>query len=271
MASSTEIVQVINRGNAEFTIRWGGVPYHLPPDGVPRAIPVDAVKATCGDWDAKDTDHDAKRSEWRKMLNVRYGLLNAPWYSDQPIKTVGLTNDTIPEPIEDYTAAPEALVESRYQFMHPNLPRLEVRDFDGNRIYTVIDDPDGDLVNGRRQAIANDGSTSALIAAIKAKDEQIDRLIAAMAASSPEQAAVLAAERNTPGVALSTPSDPLDSPTQVHPAAPEDNADALAIMDAELGLAPADSPVAAVKKAGAKKAAAKKAAAPAPVEIGDEL
>lgn len=265
--ASTEVLQVINRGTDPFTIRYGGVNYHLAADGAPRAVPLDAVKYTCGDWDAKDGPNDAKRTEWRKILNIRYGLLGAPWYSDQPIFTVGLTNDTIPEPIEPYRPTPDELVEGRYAFMHPNLPRLEVRDFDGNRIYTLIDDPDGDLVNGRRQAQADNATTDALLRAIKDKDAQIDRLIRAMADTSPEAAAVLAAERNTANVPLTTSTDVLDGPDRVHPEAPEDAPDAMDIMDEALGHKTTEP--AAAKPA--KKAAAKKASAPRPVDLGDEL
>lgn len=267
---SSEVLQVINRGDKPFTIMWGGQPYHLPPDGVPRAVPADAVKSAVGDWDAKDTQHDMKRMEWRKMLNVRYGLLNAPWYSDEPIETVGLKNDVIPEPTEPYTPAPEVLVESRYKYMHPNLPRLEVREFSGERIYTVIDDPDGDLVNGQRQAKANDASSDALLAAIHERDRQIDQLIMALTKTSPEAAAVLAAERNTAGVNL----DPAGG--AIHdPLAPTDDdatatIDAMSIMDDELGTKET-SEVEAKPGPVAKKAASKKAAARPPVSVGDEL
>ena len=265
---ASEIIQIINRGDATFSFKYGGQPFTLPPDGVPRAIPVEAIKTVVGDWDARDRTHDMKRMQWRKMLNVRYGLFNAPWYTDTPARTIGIEGMIPPEPVEDYPVAPDALVEGRWKYMHPNLPRLEVRSFEDNsRIYTILDDPDGDLVNGQLQAQHDDASTEALLTALKRRDEQIDGLMLALAQTNPEVAAKIAAERNTPGVPLDPAGAAIHDPLAPTPDDATTSDNAMDVMNEALGHVAKDAddtPARPVKKAAAKKAAAVP-------DVGDDL
>jgi hypothetical protein len=269
--SPSTVYNVTNHGTEPVVLRYGGADYPLPP-GQARAVPEDAVKAAVGDWETRDTENDDQRGQQRKMINVKYGLFGGSWYSDNPILTVGLVGDTIDEPRENYTPAPDEIVDGRYKYMHPNLPRLSVYDFDGKRIFTVIDDPDGNLVSGEIKARVDASSEKALLAAIKQKDDQIDKLIAAMTAVSPEAAAILAAERNTPGVNLNpNPSDVGVGSSLLDDGASDPTAKAASIniMDEELGLAAKDKVGDSTRPV--KKAAAKKAATHRPTTTGDDL
>lgn len=271
---SNEIVQVINRGATTFRFSYGKAPYELHPDGVPRAVPVDALKLAIGDWDARDTEHDKAREMQRKMVNTRFGLLGAPWYSEAPRETVGLKHMVPPEPTEMYTPAPDELVEGRYAYMHPSLPRLEVRDFDGNRVYTLLDDPDGDLVNGRRRAKVETASEQALLAALDAEKRKTDALISALTRLNPELANELALENNA-ARKTDAAHDPLALSTPAPDVAPESRPDAMDVMNEALGLAGPESASGASDPIDpprpARKGAAKKAPAPRPSSEEDEL
>jgi hypothetical protein len=81
------------------------------------------------------------REKERARISAKYGVYHDPWWSDGPSTT------TIFDPFnsrrevgtgDDYDLHPSG------RFRHPNLPDVEVYDVTtGQRIYTVLDDPDG--------------------------------------------------------------------------------------------------------------------------------
>lgn len=67
-------------------------------------------------------------------LGVKYGLAGDPWYSDD----VDMDRETFNEANNDHYK-PQRYKAGR----HPNLPKCEVYDLNGDRLWTVIEDPEG--------------------------------------------------------------------------------------------------------------------------------
>ena len=256
------VVQVFNRHpNHEdgtehlLDFTYGKVRYVIPNDGVPRAVPVEAVYMIAGDWTKVDTAKDPARERERKRLNFLYGMFNAPFYSRTPLRTAGIVEAG--EPVEDYIPTPaEHLakqVDADRTFMHPNLPHLEVVNISTQeRIFTVIDDPEGDYLSGKSTAQANmdRAGEQNSIAAIKKLERQVADLITLVSQTNPQKAAALADQhgiKNREGFANPTAAAAasldagLDapSPTASDPAA-IDVVSAMDVMNDELGYAAVD-------------------------------
>lgn len=276
--SPSDIVQVENIGRKSVTFAWGGVKQIVRP-GETRAVPAQGVKLALGDWDLHDdVDNDfTPRSSNRERLATKYGLCGDPFYSDDLLETMAGADEVnkagrVIAPPRPYT--PVELIDGRRAYLHPNLPQVKVSDLNGNRIITIVDDPDGVIESGKAQREMDRDDNAVMRAQVKALQEQQQQLIAALAVSNPGLAAELATSTNDP----TRPDLP-----SVHddPDAPDDSAgeiqtagvaaeNAMDVMNQELGLTDADdddedddddstTPAPRpVKKAAAKKAAARK-------------
>jgi len=249
----------------EFNARFGGTPYIIPNDGVERIIPVAAAKMYFGDWDARDRgQNEQDRQRERSKLNTMYGLFNAPFYSYLPRETIGIADAG--EPIDDYIEVPPTakLVDARREYIHPNLPQVAVYDVDGTRILTVIDDPDGDLLDGRSkiQDQLDKSDVKAMTAAMEKMQAQIADLVSTVAKTNPAAAAQLADQYGTPNRAdlpAAVPTRNLDVGLGDRDATTSD--DAMAVMNDALGIAevvdldpdPDPTPTPARKKASRTK------------------
>jgi len=225
----------------EINMRYGGTPYRIPNDGVERIVPADAARLYFGDWDARDLGkNEQNRQKERLKINTKYGLFNAPFYSYIPRDTIGIPDAN--EPIEEYVPVPDTakLVDARREYIHPNLPQVAVYDVDGNRILTVIDDPDGDLLDGRSkiQDQLDKADVKAMTAAMSKMQAQIADLVATVAKTNPAAAAELADQYGTPGRAnlpSAVPTRNLDVGLGDRDGTASD--DAMSVMNDALGIA----------------------------------
>jgi hypothetical protein len=168
-----------------------------------------------------------------------YGLFNAPFYSYTPRDTIGIADAN--EPIDAYIDIPPTakLVDARREYIHPNLPQVAVYDVDGNRILTVIDDPDGDLLDGRSkiQDQLDKADVKAMTAAMGKMQAQIADLVATVAKTNPAAAAELADQYGTPGRAnlpSAVPTRNLDVGLGDRDGTASD--DAMSVMNDALGI-----------------------------------
>lgn len=249
----TEIVEVRNAGSKPVVLAYAGRRYPINPDER-AAVPVQAAKRSVGDWERSDDPESnyLPRTRERSRLATLYGLCGDAFYSDDPIVTASLAIEADGGNMRvkpaDYD--PVAAVDGRRVYMHPNLPRLEVFDLVGNRIITVLDDPDGDMATGgafhavRRDAEA---ATKDQIASLQA---QVTALVNQLAVSDPEAART---------IAVAATPDP-STPTPAATAASAPAVDEMDVMAAELGHDTPDTPDTPkpAKKRAAKKAAARR-------------
>lgn len=244
----TEIVEVRNAGSKPVVLAYGGRRYPVNPEQR-VAVPVQAVKRSVGDWERRD-DPDSNylpRTRERSRLSTLYGLCGDAFYSDDPIITASLAIEADGGNMRvkpaDYD--PIDAIDGRRIYMHPNLPRLEVFDLTGNRIITVLDDPDGDMATGGAfHAVRRDGeaATKDQIASLQA---QVSALVNQLAATDPEAARNIAVAANP------------TTPTPATPASPAPAADEMDVMAAELGHDTPDMPK-PTKKRAVKKSAARR-------------
>jgi hypothetical protein len=166
------------------------------------------------------------------------------------------------EKIHPYSAAER--VDGRRQFMHPNLPRIVVTDLDGNRIFTVVDDPDLAISGGEVQARIETANAEAVQNEMRAMEHKMNALLETLTSIAPDAAADFARRMNVGKVKAIDPTPAED--LALDPMAEG----AMDIMNAELGLlSPEDAdvdtpPATRTAPPPAKKVAAKKSAAPRP-------
>lgn len=115
MATSGDMMRVVNVGDKDFTDSWDGNKFSIPA-GSEKFIPFDAIEVWLGHPDAMDTSENnrVRLAEYTR-LRVRYGAYE---------------------------------FDDRWE---ENKPHLEVYTLDGERITTVIDDPEGEGINPNTQ------------------------------------------------------------------------------------------------------------------------
>ena len=275
MAPTLGVVKVFNRHPAHMDgtahvikFSYGGQPYAIPNDGQPRALPVEAVKMIAGDWDQVDSKNDDARERERQRLNIQYGLFNAPFYSREPAQTIGIPDAS--EQIDDYVPVPDdhvaRLVDTHREFIHPNLPHVDVFGWDDTRIFTMVDDPDGDYIGGtsRLQQSMDSGSEKLMVKTINELQAQIADLVKTVAAINPVKGAEMATVHNIDRADLPAVT-PLHTPVDagidaIDSIAAVDVVAAMDVMNDELGYndvddtEPSDDPPAPARKAPARKA-----------------
>ena len=246
------IVEVLNTGTTTHLLRYAGDVYPVNP-GQRVPVPVTAVKRSVGDWervDDPDSNHMPRTRERDRLITL-YGLAGDAPYSDDPIVTLSLELEAQDgnKKVKPADYDPIDAIDGRKRFMHPNLPRLEVYDIRGNRIITILDDPDGDLASGaafRRLTKATDGPVEQQIAALQG---QLNALTDQLAQSNPAAARDLAIAQDAPMAPVAPPP-------------PESDASAMDVMTEELGLDnptdPSPAPKTTKKKSATKKAAARR-------------
>lgn len=107
MAAMGDVVRITNQGTEEFRQRYGGKLYRIPP-GSTAIVSFEAMCLWLGHPDAIDIDKKRRyRSDELRRLHVKWGVY------------------------EHHDRAAELF------------PKLLVEDIDGNRIITVVDDPEG--------------------------------------------------------------------------------------------------------------------------------
>ena len=250
-----DIVRVVNVGDRPVKWRFAGQDYILRPQQ-PLAIPTGAARLHLGDWTKRDRENDPKRAQERNRLNHRYGMLGAPFYTDDPAMTKAIADhDAAGQKLveqEDYT--PVQFVDGRRRFKHPNLPDVEVYDMDTDaRILTVIDDPDGDIGTGVAQARVDEAEASGVQAELKATQAKMDRLVALLAEKDPSLAAEFAtsiAHPDRPDMPPLTGAE-VEDDDDLPPADPTSTPDAMDVMNDELNISD-DKPKPA-KKAPARR------------------
>jgi len=264
-----DYVKVRNVGGTVHTMKWGGSQFILPPGGDPVTVPTAAVVRSVGNWEAVDSPQKGNvRGKERDRLSTKYATYGASWYSQSPAVTAAIQEEDkrsgerfAIEPTKDYDSVLTA--DNQRQFMHPNLPKIEVTDADtGARILTVVDDPDGTIGTGGEILTIEKDGRDAEIGDLRAK---MDAMMAKLAEMDPTAAAEVATAANLASRA-DLPAlhdvDEADGPNADRDAATSD--DAMDIMGEELGLKPP-----ARKKAAAKKVTVRRSD---PVgDVGDEL
>jgi hypothetical protein len=189
----TPIVSIRNAGDKPFKHGWAGQNYKIDP-GKAVFVPWEAMCLWCGDPNLADTAVERSRSKAREHLGVQYGTFDAPFYDDTERETIHLPH----EPFETYIWD-----EDRNAFRHPNIPKLEVSDAAGNRIVTILEDPDGngaptgrdDTDRTQEQALAQLQATVAQLQAQLAhtNPDAVAESLAAVVAVEKEPVAVEAA------------------------------------------------------------------------------
>lgn len=194
-----DVVSVENVGSRPFVAKYAGRRYELAP-GATQAVPWPAAKLWFGNPDLQDLgpdDMDVKfRTQEVERINGKYGMLSAPFYSDEPTKTAELPEDHHKTPPRDYE--PHGI-----QYRHPNLPRVVVRTMGANPqvVPMVIDDPWGDAPSPAQQAAsAEQHGLELAVADLSAK---LAEMQSKLAVQSPETVAEIIAPAPNPS---STPS-----------------------------------------------------------------
>lgn len=249
----TDIVQVRNIGNDPIVFRYGGNVWPVNP-GKTAAVPTPAVKRSVGDW-TKSDDPDSNflpRTRERNRLATLYGLCGDPFYSDD--ETVTLSQqieaaDGNPRAkVKDYS--PVDAIDGRRQFMHPSLPRVEVSTLEGERIITVLDDPDDTMAAGTAFHKINRDRGMALEDQVAALQRQIDQLTTAQKIN---RDAAIPSETDEDG---DGGDGDTDSAGDTDGGVASD--DAMDAFKSELGHDAMDPEPKPAKKAAAKKAAARR-------------
>lgn len=117
MATSGDMMRVVNVGDKEFKDGWDGNKFVIPPGGE-RFVPFDAIEVWLGHPDAMDTSENnrVRLAEYTR-LRVRYGAYE---FDDK---------------------------------WEENKPRLEVYTLEGDRVTTVVDDPEGEGITPDQQTV----------------------------------------------------------------------------------------------------------------------
>lgn len=186
------IVEVANEGDRVFRAMWAGKTYVIKP-GEKVYAPWEAMCLWCGDPTLVDNDTERARTKAREYLGVMYGLLGAPWFSDEQTTTAHMEG----EPFSEYD-----LIDGVYR--HPNLPRLRVSTSTGDQVVTILDDPDGDGTTVRDDTASTQAD---ILAGLQA---QVAALSRQLAQSNPD--AVAAQETKAP--------EPVAPPAVADPSAP---------------------------------------------------
>lgn len=172
------VVRVTNDGTAKFVAKYANNRYSIEP-GSAAIVPYYAAVLWFGDPRATNIG-DKRITQFRAhevdRLSAKYGLVGAPFYSDEDTVTVNVDGEKI---------------ELRYvDARHPNLPRCTVETVDGERLVTVIDDPAGDHLTAQPQTVKQARQTED---AVRSLQNQMQVLMAELARSNPEAAARLQA------------------------------------------------------------------------------
>lgn len=254
---------VENHGPKPFTVRYAKRDYTVPP-GKKLPMPVEPLKMAVGNWDAKNTEYTPFRTNEVRRLSMQYATYGAPWYTDDPdAHTAGIIEAG--EKVHPYS--PSQRIDGRRAFMHPNLPRLEVTDLDGNRVFTVLDDPDLSLTAGKEQARIEQATTENVQNDLAILERKMAMLLETLTDINPDAANDVRRRMNAPKLdpdaAVSASLDVGLDPKATG---------AMSIMNEELGLSGGgddDTDIPSATTPVRKKAAAKKAAAQ-PVASGGE-
>lgn len=197
-------VQLRNVGDTTYRQQYAGRWYEITP-GSKAMVPYYAMCLWLGNPKAQDVgtrDSEKHRTNEVRRLSTWYGVYADPWYAPAE-RTEYTTND--PENRLPYVFAPAPDDEPGRRLRHPQLPLVEVYTFDTEeRIYTVIDDPEGN-----RQSPA---TTS------RAEQRDLEKIIRDMAA---KQDAMMAELRNLNPAAAERIANTGNAPTS--PMMPDPN------------------------------------------------
>ena len=204
-----DVVSVENIGSKPFSAKYAGRRYEIQP-GATQAIPWPAAKLWFGDPDLQDLapdDMDVKfRTQEVERINGKYGMLSAPFYSDEPTKTAELPEDHHKTPPRDYE--PHGI-----QYRHPNLPRVIVRTMGVNPqvVPMVIDDPWGNAPSPAQEAAS--AEQHGLQLAVEDLTRKLAEVQSKLATQNPEAVAdIIAPAPNPSSIPSSNPSSIDDAP-----------------------------------------------------------
>jgi hypothetical protein len=117
-----DFVQVINTEDDLVEWKWNGKPYRLQP-GKPTMVPFELMTNMCGDPRANEKFQkipiDGEDGEWMFIAPRGYEIARLRVRHGGAGDIVNRLDDI------------------------PNIPKVQVRDLEGNEILTVIDDPEG--------------------------------------------------------------------------------------------------------------------------------
>lgn len=141
------MVVVTNEGPRPLNLLYDGTRFTLKPN-VPQPIPYLAMVLWFGNPLTVDLDPDdpAKkhRTNERRRIAAKWGTGFEPWYAspedhpDGPPTTKSFYEGL--DPVEDYAVCQ---VLDRQVYKNPKLPKIRVETYDGQRVITLIDDPEG--------------------------------------------------------------------------------------------------------------------------------
>jgi hypothetical protein len=155
-----ETLKVINRGRSTLRFMWNSRVYVIPPAGGEQYMPFDAVKLYCGDprcTSAVRTIRDSigivsflpDRATEVRRLRLLY---MAPFGEYMSAEDVGGIFDDRADKVE---------TPGQFEaFQNVRIPQVEVYNIQGQRVITLLDDPEGDLQNPilqqQQQIVARD-------------------------------------------------------------------------------------------------------------------
>lgn len=153
-----EMVIVENEGTQPIPLRYAGQRYVLQP-GKPIPVPYLAMVLWFGNPAAVDMSRDdpsrRHRTKECERMSCKWGVGFDAWYQDPDLLSPGtrpqtsqmfageVANDRQVH-VEDYTMEQ---ILGRAVYRNPRLPRVKVTTYDGKRIVTVIDDPEGAFIS----------------------------------------------------------------------------------------------------------------------------
>ena len=247
-----EMVILTNEGNTPIPLRYDGQRYVLQPN-VPVPVPYLAMVCWLGNPSAVDRSRDDPSKRYRSnevaRMSTKWGVGFDAWYHDPDLLSPGTrprtsqmfngevdNNGTVQ--VQEYTLEQ---ILGREKYRNPRLPRIKVTTYDGQRIVTVIDDPEGAFIN---PSSGEDTKTQQdrVIAELESLRQSQHLMLSALRDINPEvaeQMAVnLATRPDTPTSDSGVPLWPVQAPTD-HPstqpgksATPTEDA----LLGAEAGL-----------------------------------
>jgi hypothetical protein len=207
------IARVRNVGDETFRARYNNVWYEVHPE-MEALVPWFAVCLWFGDPRSKNVG--TKRSTMYRQkeierISAKYGVYGDPWESPVP---------RITSMVDPFNGRREISEGDPYEekapslFRHPNLPEIEVFDVTtGQRIYTVLDDPQG--LNGAPKVETSADQLVLLEQTVKSLQAQLQTVSMELGRQAPERAANLLgveAAADLPLLPDASTDDDIDNP-----------------------------------------------------------
>lgn len=153
---SDTLIIATNNGKRPLKIRYDGREYHLPP-GTPTTLPYLAMVIGFGNPALRNRPggrKNAYRQQEVERLAAYWGTGTDAWYKPIDAPTPPLTSNPFEESKVEVHEYVDTTTGPARRWKNPLLPDVTVTTYDGKRIITVIDDPEGTMSFGEDEARA---------------------------------------------------------------------------------------------------------------------